>query len=387
MRARLVGIALRTPIIHPPAKITALPTMIRLAKKTFSTFFQRARRKPAPHPLHSVERMQAIIDRERVRSDRGSSKFALLVFTVPSRGGQELDALARVLEHRIRVTDDAGFLDAHRVGVVLPETPVAGAWKLSADVCELLPSDLRRPECQVYVYPTPPSPTVEPKRPHTAEVHSGDERRRGRPMEVLFMQELPAWKRLIDVVGSGTALLIASPVLLAVALAIKLTSKGPIFFAQQRDGLGGRTFRIYKFRSMIVDAEAMKDKLRAISEQDGPAFKLKNDPRVTPLGRFLRRTCLDEIPQLFNVLRGDMSLVGPRPLPSNEARDCRGWERRRFDVTPGLTCIWQVYGGTKVSFAEWMRMDLRYAGSRTLWKDLRLMVMTVPSIIRRDGVY
>jgi lipopolysaccharide/colanic/teichoic acid biosynthesis glycosyltransferase len=361
--------------------------MIRLAKKTFSSFFQRTRRKPVAHPLHSVERMQAIIERERVRSDRGGSKFALLVFTLPTRGSQELDALARVLEHRIRVTDDAGLLDAHRVGVVLPETPVSGAWKLSADVCELLPSDLRRPECQVYVYPTPPSPTVEPKRPHPVEVQSGDERRRGRPMEVLFMQELPAWKRMIDVVGAGTALLIASPVLLAVAVAIKLTSKGPIFFAQQRDGLGGRTFRIYKFRSMIVDAEAMKDKLRAVSEQDGPAFKLKNDPRVTPLGRFLRRTCLDEIPQLFNVLRGDMSLVGPRPLPSNEARDCRGWERRRFDVTPGLTCIWQVYGGTKVSFAEWMRMDLRYAGSRTLWKDLRLMVMTVPSIIRRDGVY
>ncbi len=138
---------------------------------------------------------------------------------------------------------------------------------------------------------------------------------------------------------------------------------------------------------MVVNADAMKASLRQLSEQDGPAFKLKNDPRVTPIGRILRRTCVDELPQLWNVLRGDMSIVGPRPMCSKEARHCARWESRRFDVTPGLTCIWQVYGGTKVTFTEWMRMDLRYVGSRSLLHDVNLVVRTVPSVILRDGVY
>jgi lipopolysaccharide/colanic/teichoic acid biosynthesis glycosyltransferase len=138
---------------------------------------------------------------------------------------------------------------------------------------------------------------------------------------------------------------------------------------------------------MVVNADALKDSLRANSEQDGPAFKLKNDPRVTPVGRWFRRTCIDELPQLFNVLRGDMTIVGPRPMCSKEARQYEQWQRRRLDVVPGLTCIWQVYGGTKVTFAEWMRMDLRYVRSHSLWGDFRLMFLTVPSVIRRDGVY
>jgi lipopolysaccharide/colanic/teichoic acid biosynthesis glycosyltransferase len=206
-------------------------------------------------------------------------------------------------------------------------------------------------------------------------------------LELLFVQKLPLWKRVIDVAGATAGLVVAAPVMLAAAAAIRFTSPGPIFFAQRRDGLGGRDFWIYKFRTMVINAEAVKAELRHRSEQDGPAFKLKNDPRVTPIGRWLRRTCIDELPQLWNVLRGDMSIVGPRPMCSKEAQHCTAWERRRLDVTPGLTCIWQVHGGTKVTFREWMRMDLRYVKSRTLLKDLWLMIMTIPSVIRRDGVY
>ena len=156
-------------------------------------------------------------------------------------------------------------------------------------------------------------------------------------------------------------------------------------FLQKRAGLGGRPFTIYKFRTMVVDAEAKKAALRAISEQDGPAFKLKHDPRVTAVGRFLRETSLDELPQLWNVVKGDMSLVGPRPLPVEESEKCATWHRRRLDVTPGLTCIWQVKGRSKVSFAEWIRMDRTYIGKRSLWQDLKLMVMTVPSVLLRRG--
>jgi lipopolysaccharide/colanic/teichoic acid biosynthesis glycosyltransferase len=335
--------------------------------------------------LHTEDQMRAILDRERMRSDRGSSRFALLTLTFSrSRGGPDLATLARIFDERLRSTDDAGLLDAGRVGILLPETPADGAWKVAEDLCDLMPPEMRRPQCDVYVYPTDRSEaTVEQAR----EDKQVEERRAARPMQMLFVRRLPASKRAIDVLLAATALALASPLLLVVAVAVKLTSRGPVFFAQQRDGLGGRKFWIYKFRTMVVNADALKAQLRAASEQDGPAFKLKNDPRVTRIGRFLRRTCIDELPQLWNVVRGDMSIVGPRPMCSKEASQCAQWERRRLDVTPGLTCIWQVHGGTKVTFTEWMRMDLRYAGSRTLWEDLRLIAQTVPSIIRRDGVY
>jgi len=206
-------------------------------------------------------------------------------------------------------------------------------------------------------------------------------------MNAFFMQPLPVWKRAIDVVSAFTALMLAAPVMLVCAVIIKLTSPGPILFVQLRDGHCGRKFWIYKLRTMVSNADAMKAELRCLSEQDGPAFKLKNDPRVTRFGRFLRRSCLDELPQLFNVLKGDMTLVGPRPMCSKESRQCSQWQARRLDVTPGLTCTWQLLGCSKVTFSDWMRMDLRYASSQSLLRDLRLIVMTIPSIIRRDGVY
>jgi lipopolysaccharide/colanic/teichoic acid biosynthesis glycosyltransferase len=381
--------------------------------KLFGAWFSS----PAPADpvdlLHSVERMRAILHRERQRADRGKSSFALLALTFPARCDEEqAAALGRVLRDRIRVTDDAGWIAARRLGVILPETPVEGAWKLAADLRELLPAGLARPECDVYAYPSSPADgePVDDRHEHShngrALVANGKaatngkheangngkhapakERREARPMHAFFVQPLPMWKRAIDVALAGSALILGAPLFAAVAAAIKLTSRGPVFFAQQRDGLGGRRFDIYKFRTMLVGADGMKAQLRAQSEQDGPAFKLKNDPRVTRLGRLLRRTCIDELPQLWNVLKGDMSIVGPRPMCSKEAAHCAQWQRKRLDVTPGLTCIWQVYGGTKVPFVEWMRMDLRYVRARSLWKDLRLMAMTVPAVIHRDGVY
>src|SRR5262249_28347556 len=157
-----------------------------------------------------------------------------------------------------------------------------------------------------------------------------------------------------------------------VAIAIKLTSRGPVLFKQWRTGRGGRPFLIWKFRTMGVDAEARKAELAQLNEQDGPAFKIRNDPRITRLGRILRKTSLHELPQLWNVLRGDMSLVGPRPLPCAEADSCEGWQRRRLEVMPGITCIWQVWGRSSVSFADWVRMDVRYIRSHSLYQDVLL---------------
>jgi lipopolysaccharide/colanic/teichoic acid biosynthesis glycosyltransferase len=136
---------------------------------------------------------------------------------------------------------------------------------------------------------------------------------------------------------------------------------------------------------MVLDAEVRKRELLALNEQDGPAFKVQADPRVTRIGRLLRAASIDELPQLWNVLRGEMSLVGPRPLPCAETEGCRGWQLRRLDVTPGVTCIWQVRGRSRVSFAEWMRMDIRYIGSRSLWGDLKLLLHTVPALLLRKG--
>ena len=161
--------------------------------------------------------------------------------------------------------------------------------------------------------------------------------------------------------------------------------RSSIIFTQERAGLGGKPFKIYKFRTMIADAEKMKEALRKHSEQDGPAFKMKNDPRVTRLGRILRKTSIDELPQLFNVLKGDMTLVGPRPLPLKEADGCQQWQRRRLDVTPGLTCIWQVRGRSTVSFADWVRMDVAYIRRRTFFQDIRILLQTIPAVLLRRG--
>ncbi len=341
----------------------------------------------------SPPQFQAALRRERSRADRSSSSFSLLTLTPAGSAAAEttLAEILPLLERRVRESDIAGWFEAGVIGIILPDTAPAGAWRLAEDLHAAFAPRQIVVQSQVYAYPS--LDMGEPAGLAEAESLPGEAAERAtaertvQPLDALFVQKLPLAKRLIDVVGAAIGLVLAAPAMLAAAAAIKLTSRGPVLFAQQRDGLGGRSFRIYKFRTMVVNADEVKAALRHRSEQDGPAFKLKNDPRVTPIGRWLRRTCVDELPQLWNVLRGEMSLVGPRPMCSKEARHCAPWERRRLEVTPGLTCIWQVHGGTKVPFREWMRMDLRYVRSRSLWKDLWLMILTVPSVLRRDGVY
>jgi len=193
-------------------------------------------------------------------------------------------------------------------------------------------------------------------------------------------------KRATDIVVSTILLIVLSPLFLAIAILVKLTDPGPAIFAQERLGIGRRRFLMHKFRSMSADAEAHLPALEAINEASGPAFKIKRDPRVTALGRLLRRTSLDELPQLLNVLKGDMSLVGPRPLP---LRDYRGftedWHRRRFSVRPGITCLWQVSGRSSVSFERWMEMDMYYIDNWSYWMDLEILLRTVPAVLRGAG--
>jgi exopolysaccharide biosynthesis polyprenyl glycosylphosphotransferase len=194
-----------------------------------------------------------------------------------------------------------------------------------------------------------------------------------------------AAKRAFDIAVSAAALLVLSPLLAVTAVLVKLTSKGPVIFRQERVGLFGRRFFMLKFRSMVADAEARKAALAARNEQSGPVFKIKDDPRVTPFGRFIRRYSIDELPQLVNVLRGDMSIVGPRPpLPSEVAR-YEAWQRRRLSVRPGLTCVWQVMGRSEISFQDWMLLDMRYIDHWSFARDIGLVLRTVPALLRGRG--
>jgi exopolysaccharide biosynthesis polyprenyl glycosylphosphotransferase len=194
-----------------------------------------------------------------------------------------------------------------------------------------------------------------------------------------------AIKRLFDIISSAAALVMLSPLLLTVALIIKLTSRGPIFFKQKRVGLHGKPFNMLKFRSMVINAEELKAKLEALNEQTGPVFKMKNDPRITSIGRFIRKYSIDELPQLLNVLRGEMSVVGPRPPLPKEVAKYAAWQRRRLSVRPGLTCIWQVSGRNQISFEEWMYLDMQYIDNWTLLTDLSLILKTVPVVVTGRG--
>ncbi len=213
----------------------------------------------------------------------------------------------------------------------------------------------------------------------------------GRPMLVFRSTPEVSWqgkmKEVVDFIGASLLLLILFLPLAFVALLIKLTSPGPVFFKQQRSGLNGAPFTIYKFRTMVTNAEQIKHELAAMNEMSGPVFKLTKDPRITPIGRWLRKFSIDEFPQLFNVVRGEMSLVGPRPLPVDETKRIHDMaHRRRLSVKPGLTCLWQVSGRNEIKkFEDWVRLDLEYIDNWSLWLDLKILLRTIPAVFQGSG--
>ena len=192
-------------------------------------------------------------------------------------------------------------------------------------------------------------------------------------------------KTVIDYLGAIAGLVLFFPIMLITACAIKMTSPGPVFFKQVRCSLNGRKFVIRKFRSMTSDAEDIKDSLFMLNEQDGPVFKIKDDPRITMVGRFIRKTSIDELPQLLNILSGHMSLVGPRPPLPSEVEQYKPWHRRRLSMKPGLTCIWQVKARNKTDFETWMKLDLEYIDNWSIILDIKLILMTIPTVLRMAG--
>ncbi|MBV7276200.1 sugar transferase [Clostridiaceae bacterium UIB06] len=184
------------------------------------------------------------------------------------------------------------------------------------------------------------------------------------------------FKRTIDIVGAVIGIILLSPIILITSIAISLESKGGFIFAQDRVGLYGKVFKMYKFRSMVSNAEELLKDLKKKNEMSGPMFKMKNDPRITKVGKFIRKTSIDELPQLFNVLRGDMSLVGPRPNLPREVTHFTTRQKRKLMVKPGLTCYWQVMGRNDIDFEDWMELDIKYIEERNLWIDIKLIIRT-----------
>ncbi|MEM8864845.1 MAG: sugar transferase [Planctomycetota bacterium] len=370
------------------------------------------RKRSIDSPVLSPDAFERAAMGERMRVDRNGSILAILLVRLgeASSGPDAVDYLGRVLQDRLRLTDTVGVLRDGRLAILLPDTPRDGAWKVADDVQELVGGGGVGPEFEILMYPErstddswsedsihepEPGDAEQPVAGLSAVQHSALQNgalQNARlanaaidPVEAIFVQPLPLWKRSIDLVAGCVGLAIATPVIGVSAAAVALTSPGGAFFKQSREGLGGRRFNIYKIRTMRVDAEAQKEALREHSEQDGPAFKMTVDPRVTRVGRLLRALSIDELPQLLNVVRGEMSLVGPRPLPIEESQQCQPWQRRRLHVTPGITCIWQVRGRNIVPFDEWIRMDLQYARVRSPWSDLKLLAETAPALIMSKG--
>ncbi len=200
-------------------------------------------------------------------------------------------------------------------------------------------------------------------------------------------QSLPIQlKGILDRIGALAGIIISAPLLVFISLLIKWDSRGPILFKQTRTGINGRSFKLWKFRTMTIDAEEKKEELKSLNEMSGPVFKIAQDPRVTKIGRFLRKYSIDELPQLFNILFGDMSLVGPRPpLPSEVAR-FEPWQHRKLSVKPGLTCLWQTSGRNNIDFEEWMKLDLKYIDNWSLWEDAKIIVRTIPTVLKGTGM-
>ena len=194
-------------------------------------------------------------------------------------------------------------------------------------------------------------------------------------------------KRAFDVVASSFALIVLSPVFALTALAILLEDGGPVFFTQQRAGKDMKPFKIYKFRSMYKNAESQFQRMQAQNEQTGHAFKIKDDPRITHVGKFIRKYSIDELPQLLNIIKGDMSIVGPRPILLNQMEECNAYEKQRLIVKPGLTCYWQVGGRANIKWAEWVELDLKYIKDMSIATDIKLILKTIPVVFKSDGAY
>ncbi len=366
---------------------------------------------PSSHGIAGMccaEELWAAVRRECSLADRTGREFCLLSFELPNGDRRTVAALHEKLIARVRASDIIGWLFEGHVGVAMPHTSAEGATRLANDIRAQLGGGLASGlASRVYVYPSrwpfnekhdrggngawrddEHAEHVSPDGQSTSTQQRGEaEFKRGGvySLAVLLAKPLPPWKRCLDIVGASAGLILLSPVLLSLMVFIRVVSRGPVLFRQERIGHMGRTFNLLKLRTMHVDAEAGSHRRlveKLINNSDLPMTKLDSghDPRIIPFGTTLRRFGLDELPQLVIVLRGEMSLVGPRPCLLYEAESYRPWHTRRFGVVPGLTGLWQIKGKNRTTFNEMVRLDVRYSRSQSLWLDLNIIARTIPAI-------
>lgn len=291
--------------------------------------------------------------------------------------------LVESLFDSIRATDLCGWLEDHGPAVLLRCTGMSEAHVVVERIEQVLAARGVKAKVQVWTVDDDHEAPTAP----VDLVHRSAAKPRPRDLNTLLARQPSLVESVINRLVAAVLCVCVAPVALAAAALIKFGSRGPVLFRQRRVGLGGREFMCLKFRTMVVDAESQLAALKASNEADGPVFKMRADPRVTRVGRWLRMTSMDELPQLLNVVKGDMNLVGPRPPIPAEVSDYRRHERMRLDVMPGITGLWQVSGRSNVSFSQWVRLDLRYRRSRSWLTDAKILVRTLPAVLRRDGAW
>ncbi len=357
------------------------------------------------------EVFRKVIDRERDRANRTGEIFSLVVVVLPEQTKRQkaLATLGDTLSSRVRSIDAVGWLDQQHVGILLPETNSAGARKFAGKIDQDLHPAQFLLNYEIFTYPsdylTDPQKISlyllagksERDRRSTIACGDGGYRKAHRSVDYMFSLSRRILKRGFDLFGASVFLLFFSPLFVVIAVVIKIVSPGPVFYKQQRIGYAGQPFTFFKFRTMRPDADSREHQdylaslIKGASDKnvpDAPMAKLDHDPQIIPFGGLLRKTCLDELPQLFNVLRGEMSLVGPRPPIPYEVKEYHSWHRGRFNALPGMTGLWQVSGKNKLSFREMVRLDIRYARERSLWVDIKILFRTPLAIYEqlRDGL-
>ena len=371
--------------------------------------------------IHRPSAFKRILERECARADRTGSHLALVGFGAGnSNNSMQVQAkLIALLKKRIRLTDELGWLVDNRIGLLLFNADAASTARFMHSLKNNGLDPIPNISYTIYLYPCgrpdgrdrgsglPKKPKLSRSQgPHPLRDQDStipNESRIHRSMEIADDQQgsaivaptesdsiktlllkVPLWKRLLDIAGASSGLVIFAPLFIMVAIHIKLVSPGPVFFKQARIGYGGRNFRMWKFRTMHVGAEqnAHRQLVNDLLEHnDLPMNKLADDARIIPLGKLLRKCCIDELPQLINVFKGEMSLVGPRPDPVYAIDHYTDWYAARFDAMPGMTGLWQVSGKNQLSFQQMMRLDIAYARQRALWLDLKILLITIPAIV------
>lgn len=321
--------------------------------------------------------------RERMRIYRNNSVLTVVLFdpeTTASPSSSEV--LEQAIRPHLAEIDSVGIANDGRIGVLFPDFTADTAAEIAKRVCATCEEKRLTVEFEIIQFPDESMTSL--LRESNGEGASGMVTE-STTAATFFAVPTPIWKRSIDILFSALGLVAAAPILLTAAVLIKLSSRGTVLFTQTRTGQSGRKFTIQKLRTMQMGADKVVDELRHMSDRDGPAFKLDNDPRVLPVGKFLRKLSIDELPQLWNVLIGDMSLVGPRPLPVDESDELTLWQRERLDAKPGVTGSWQVSGRNHISFEQWMQMDIEYVRDISIWRDLQILLMTVPAVLLCRG--